>query len=399
MSDSEIRIKFGGDFSEMSKGASQAAQQAGTAFVGSIGKWAAGAGAAFAGAFAFKNIVDRAMDSVKNGLEYFHELHLALRRTGVDAAEFQKLSYAAKDANVSFDSLGRAMTTFNRNLGQDKQTPKFKETINKLFSPDEIKSGQVTAEEAIKRLADEYDKVGDSAKIAAMATNLFGLKGKEILPIITQGREALDSQTAGLSTFTDAEITGAAALEKRLLALKRKEAMAGKLVAAAAGKKTINEEFYGISGLAPLSPQEAARIGVTPQREEKEKMFQDKEQAKKVAEFYKKNYGLKPGEVASMLEQSTAGVFGTSMYKPLFDNLRGLQAEADKNKPKPVLADKSNQLALAASSLQAIGGGDINSVLSGVYNSDMLDTTRQIEINTRKPDPAHHQAPIGRAAR
>jgi hypothetical protein len=56
-------------------------------------------------------------------------------------------------------------------------------------------------------------------------------------------------------------------------------------------------------------------------------------------------------------------------------------SQAESESPEPEI---TSRIALTASSLQAIGGGDVNSVMAASYQAEMLDATKQVAENTRK---------------
>jgi len=385
----DVKVKFGGDFSDLSKGASSAAQKAGTTIASSLTNQVVGIGTAIAGFFTITSIASKIWEGFKEGISYLHDLNLAMTRTGQSSAEFQKLAYSGKEAGVSMDIVGRALTEANKQLAKAQTSKSTRDMFTSFgMDADRLQKGTYTATEALLALADGWDKFGNDVKTRASAVAVFGRFGEGMIPIIKQGRQAIEEQTASVNEQTRAEILGAAAIEKKLKALERYAEQVKRTTAAAAGAQDVRSDY----DVEVAEVKKMKRNAPDKYSDE----FGDKTAfeaaAQRLAKKYREKYGINAEEMSSIFSGEGVDKKVQKAFKDISDEY---VAERDKEKPKgPELAG-----VLSASSLQAIGGGDVASVLSGTYQADMLETTRQIAENTKPKETAHDVAPVARAGK
>jgi hypothetical protein len=390
----DVKVKFGGDFSGVSKGATDAASQAGSALGTAIEGKVKAIGASIAAAFAIGAVASRLWEGFKSGIAYMHELNLATSRTGQSSGEFQKLAYAGKEAGVSMDIVGRGLTEANKALKEAKGNANQRNMFAALgMDAEKLEAGTYTATDALLALADQWDKFGNETKTRAGAMAVFGRFGEGMIPVIKQGRSAIEEQTASVREQTRGEIVGAAAIEKKVAALERYTKQMERLAAATAGVNQIAGEFTAMEqsfsdfafGEGQYSEQPG---GMNPAYREK---YGDKNPqqaaAEELAKKYKEQFGINAEEMAIIVKQAFPNATGA--YVGFVDEFQKMSDKyvADKNKPGPKVEELAG--ALSASSLQAIGGGDVASVLSGTYQNDMVDLTRQIATNTKSKETAH----------
>jgi hypothetical protein len=393
----DVKVKFGGDFSGVSKGATDAASQAGSALGNAIEGKVKAIGASIAAAFAVGAIASRLWEGFKSGIEYMHELNLAVSRTGQSSGEFQKLAYAGKEAGVSMDIVGRGLTEANKALQQAKTSESQRNMFVSLgMDADKLKAGTYTATDALLMLADQWDKFGNETKTRAGAMALFGRFGEGMIPLIKQGRSAIEEQTASVNEQTRAEILGAAAIEKKLAAMERYTKQMERMGAAQAGLVKVEQDF------ATHFDEVKREKRQNPDKYYEQYGDQTPGQVAvgKMQKEYKNKFGINPEEFNIIFGQAFKKMSPTGAFKTNFEEAQRLSDEylAAKNKAptKPV---EELAGALSASSLQAIGGGDVASVLSGTYQNDMVDLTRQIATNTTPRETAHETPPPARAGR
>ena len=401
----DVKVKFGGDFTDVSKGAADSAKQAGSALETLITGKIAALGAALAAAFAVGNIASKVWEGFKSGISYMHDLNLAISRTGQSSSEFQKLAYAGKEAGVSMDIVGRGLTEADKAISRAKSSGSQRDFLASFgMDAEKMAAGTYTSTEALLALADQWDKFGNEVQTNAGAVALFGRFGSAMVPVIKQGRSAIEEQTASVREASRAEIVGAAAIEKKVAALERYTKQMERLAAATAGVKQIAGELTAMEqsfsdfafGVGQYSDQPG---GMNPAYRDK---YGDKKPqqaaAEEMAKKYKEQFGINAEEMAIIVKQAMPNATGANVgFVNEFQKMSDKYV-ADKNKgsSQPV-----NQLAgaLSASSLQAIGGGDVASVLSGTYQADMVDLTRQIATNTAPRETAHQTPSPARAGR
>ena len=76
----EVKVKFGGDFTDVPKGADAAAKQAGTAIANSFSDAAGKASKMFLGAFAVSSIVSSIYSGMREAGQYFIELQNTMKK-------------------------------------------------------------------------------------------------------------------------------------------------------------------------------------------------------------------------------------------------------------------------------------------------------------------------------
>lgn len=391
----DVKVKFGGDFSGVSKGANDAAAQAGSALAKNMTDKITAIGASIAGLFAIGSLASKAWEGFKEGISYMHQLNLAISRTGQSSGEFQKLAYAGKEAGVSMDIVGRGLTEANKALERAKKDPQSRNLFASLgMDAAKLEAGTYTATEALLALADQWDKFGNVQKTRAGAVALFGKYGEGMVPIIQQGRSAIEEQTASVKAQTRAEILGAAAIEKKLAALERYTEQVKRMTAASAGVAQVGidytTEFDALKQMKRRTPDKYA--------EQYGERSPAQVAAEKMAAEYKTKFGINAEEMAIIMKQAlpSTGVVATAAnaeFKKMSDEYIAARAARPARPPEELAG------ALSASSLQAIGAGDIASVQTGTYNTQMLDTTREIAANTRPRDTSHASPPIATAGR
>jgi len=394
----DVKVKFGGDFSNVSKGATDAASQAGTALGTALDGKIKAIGASIAGAFAIGAVASRLWEGFKSGIDYMKELNLAVSRTGQSTGEFQKLAYAGKEAGVSMDIVGRGLTEANKALQQAKTSESQRNMFVSLgMDAEKLEAGTYTATDALLALADQWDKFGNETKTRAGAMALFGRFGEGMIPVIKQGRSAIEEQTASVQEQSRAEILGAAAIEKKIAAMERYTKQVERMAAAQAGIMKVGGDFGDLRN----ELRQEKRKNPNKYYEQYGDQTPTEVATGKMQKEYQQKYGINPEEFNIIIRDALKDMSPTS---PTFKGATGVSQRlsdeylAAKNKG-PTRPVEELAGALSASSLQAIGGGDVASVLSGTYQNDMVDLTRQIATNTTPRETAHETPPPARAGR
>lgn len=115
-------------------------------------------------------------------------------RLGITANEISSFGFAAKSAGLDVDSAAHALGTLQRTIGlattgSAEQAKAFAQLHISLKDA----SGQVKPfNEVLGEAADAIQKLPDQNKRAAAAMTLFGRAGREMLPILAQGREKME---------------------------------------------------------------------------------------------------------------------------------------------------------------------------------------------------------------
>jgi hypothetical protein len=135
--------------------------------------------------------------------EYGEALEHARMETGMTGEEVQKLQYAFKSAGMGSDEAQRALMLLSRQMTNAQQGSKIaKAAFAEVgVSLEDLKNGDISV--IMGKIADSFAHHADNASKAALAMQLFGRSGADLVPILDQG-------SAGLAELGDkAEQVGA----------------------------------------------------------------------------------------------------------------------------------------------------------------------------------------------
>jgi hypothetical protein len=144
------------------------------------------------------------VEMVHSYAEATEQLEIAARVAGSTVAQFQALSYAAKQTGVDTGQLQTSMGRLNRNLaaaatGQGKPILAL---MNHLHISLRGAHGQIlSAAQALPKLADAFAHTKDPAMQALMATTLFGKSGLALLPLLDKGSSGLKDLTSEFNKY------------------------------------------------------------------------------------------------------------------------------------------------------------------------------------------------------
>jgi hypothetical protein len=150
------------------------------------------AGAAIgAGLVAGAALVTRAIGQT---LAQFDEFAKMAQKVGITTEALSRLDYAARLSGVSMDSLGNGV----KRLGQlQAEAARGGKTQAELFQKLGIEAtnaagGLRNADEVLRQVADVFARMPDGANKTALAVQLFGRAGADLIPLLNGGSRALD---------------------------------------------------------------------------------------------------------------------------------------------------------------------------------------------------------------
>lgn len=378
----DVKVKFGGDFSDVAKGAGEAVNKAGGALTSWFSEFNKSTVASLTSAMALSAIFGKFTENLANTLKTARGIDDAFKRfgTGKSSQEFQLLARYGAEVGVSMEAVGRTMNYFAKvNDAAAKGSESHRAVLRSLkFSEDEVTKGKVSAVEVLRRLSDEYDRTGNEALAAQRAVQIFGLQGEQLSAIYKNGKISLDEFTKSVTLMSDATIENMAKTEKRIERVKRTLSDLGGIVVGQIGKEG-SENLGGAVALETMSM--VGETGGTSEQEGRSiggQIYSDLKgdaDALRAAVEVLKDY--EPDDWFADMDKVKAAQEAIKTIKML----------QEKEKPKaepegPPLLQAAR--VMAASSLQEIGGGDVNSVLSGTYQTSMLDAANKTADNTAK---------------
>lgn len=394
MSD-DVKVKFGGDFTDVAKGASEATSKAGASLTAWFNDFKKSTEASILSSLALSNIFSNFVKGASEAMQYFREMDLALKRFGGSGdAQFQQLAKYGKEVGVSMETVARTTNYFNKVRSEAAKGNQTYVSILKQFgfTQKEINSGNISAIEVLGRLADAYDKTGYEGLVGERAMNLFGIRGKELTAIFKNGRESLEAFTKSMATMSRESITRLSEVQEKIERFQRvlKETFYDKPLSAYANYFTEQEAEGAIKDVERyafktnwigVQTSETSTGGTIAQQAVSDanqvvSQLQGFLPAIKEAAKYAKNRSTWTGQ-----DEDTTR-YMTELAKSLALKVKELENKtADK---KPGLEIPLVKELLTSSSLQAIGGGDISSVLSGTIQASMLTAMQETATNTGK---------------
>lgn len=183
----DVQVKFGADTSDLEAGGDRVKKEItdiGTAVKG-IGASAVAAGAGLAAAFAVSALSKFAIQMANTA----EQVDNMAQRTGMTVEEVQRLNVVAEATGVSVNALTSAQqrlaTNFSKaNAGSAQQT--------KMFAQLGIDIKNVTGQQdLLNKVADAFAQYKDGPEKNALAMQLMGRAGTQLIPILNQGSKAM----------------------------------------------------------------------------------------------------------------------------------------------------------------------------------------------------------------
>ena len=391
----DVKVKFGGDFTDVSKGAGEAVAKAG----GSLGSWFndfnKSTVASITSAMALSAIFGKLTENMANTLKYAKGVDEAFKRfgTGKSSQEFQLIARYGSEVGVSMEAVGRTMNYFTKvNEAAAKGGESHRSVLRALkFTEEEVTKGNISAIEVLRRMADEYDRTGNEALSANTAVQLFGLQGEQLSAIYKNGKLSLDEFTKSVKLMSDAAVENLAKTERRIERLKRTFADISGAIMSEIGREGSVTKGYAVT-IETMS--QVGKMGGTPEQEGKSigaQIFSElKDDTDALSEAIKQ-LGDYIDKWSSSDEQEKAAATAIKTIKQMMES----QVKKPQPEGPPLITAMK---VMAASSLQEIGGGDVSSILSGTYQSSMLDAANKTADNTTRLVEAVPNIPLPRPA-
>jgi methyl-accepting chemotaxis protein len=151
-------------------------------------------GSALKGAFAGAAVigaVTAVAGAFKNAANAMDELFKASQKVGVTTESLSRLKYAAEQSGVGFEGLQTGLRKLNKSLADvETGTSSAARALRELG----VKGGD-SPEEALSKIAEAFASVPDSAQKTALALELFGKSGADLIPLLNEGADGLKELT------------------------------------------------------------------------------------------------------------------------------------------------------------------------------------------------------------
>jgi len=121
------------------------------------------------------------------------------QRTGVAVESLSRFGNAAADSGSSVDEVAKAMSRLAKGVVDPASSAS--QALNRIGISAIDSSGKVKSlDEIMLSISDVFAKLPDGAQKAALAQELFGKSGVNLIPLLNQGREALSQYSATIDT-------------------------------------------------------------------------------------------------------------------------------------------------------------------------------------------------------
>jgi hypothetical protein len=406
----DVKVKFGGDFTDVPKGAETAVQSAGTIMGKWFGDYAKGLKDKLASAFSLDSIVSKFVTGMGEQLEKFKEIDTLARKLNVTRVELQQFAKLGKDFNLDMETMGRSIAYANKTLGAAAEGNK--QAQDKLmrmgFTQKEVTSGNLRATDVLYKLSEAYEKNAKSGNanraaniLAIDTTSTFGRAGADLVTVLKQGNEAMRERIKLMEVYSESEVKTGARLARTIERQKARfeKGVYGKPSAYVGANLEANDVENMIveseaQGWWETSPYSRGAFTDAAFGNSMEYYKNNPEKYKElISKLVKKGQkeGINEEDLSDMFAQTAE--IGPEGNK---DFLLKISESIHELIPKTVdnaLQSGPGAKALVASSLQEIGGGDIGSVMSGLGPNAIAENTLRTAVATEQIAGRQHAQP------
>lgn len=193
----EIKVKVGYDDTALDKGVDGTKKKL-SAFAGVAKRAAAGMAVAFTAASAATVVALRSVTTEAD------RMAKTAQKIGIAVEELQRLNLAANRSGVTFESLRIGVSQLNRNLSNTAAgaTSEASRAFKALGIDVENADGSVkTASAVIDEISEKFVGFKDGVNKSALAMQIFGESGGDLIPLLNQGSDALAKAKARSDAF------------------------------------------------------------------------------------------------------------------------------------------------------------------------------------------------------
>jgi hypothetical protein len=135
----------------------------------------------------------------KGSIDAADNLNDLSQRTGVAVESLSRFGAAADDSGSSVDEVAKAMGKLSKGIVDPAS--KANEALKSIGISATDASGKIRPmDDVMLDIADRFAKMPDGAQKTALAMELFGKSGMNLIPMLNQGRDALSQYNATITT-------------------------------------------------------------------------------------------------------------------------------------------------------------------------------------------------------
>lgn len=221
MAGADLLVKIGADMTSLNKGLQQGQMN--------IGNFAKGVGKAFkVASVAVVGLGATLLAMTKSTANQADEIIKLSRKIGMAVEPLSALKHAAELSGSSIDTLGTGVRILARNAYDASQgTGEAKDAFEALGIEVTATDGKLKpTEQLLLDIAERFGEMKDGTKKTALAMDLLGRSGTDLIPMLNAGKKGLkamtDKATALGITFTEELALAAEELNDNILELRRR---------------------------------------------------------------------------------------------------------------------------------------------------------------------------------
>lgn len=152
---------------------------------------------------ALMQIPREALGAVKTAVDEMDAISDRMQRLGIGAESLQELSYYAEFSSVSVEGLDAGIKTLSKNMEAAQRGTKTQAALFKALGVDVADStGKLRgADEVMRDVADRFARMEDGANKTAIAQDLFGKTGADMIVMLNGGAAGFDEAAARARDF------------------------------------------------------------------------------------------------------------------------------------------------------------------------------------------------------
>jgi hypothetical protein len=162
-------------------------------------------------------VVEKMTELVRSTVEMGVELGHLSQQTGMSVETLSVLKYAAQTTGIEFEALTKGFKKLSTEAYD--ATERGAKTAVRAFSELGISVADLKAKNndlfaVLEMVSNRFKEMPDGIQKNALATELFGRAGQQLIPILNQGAEAIERLKASAPIFTDADVEAMEKLHK-----------------------------------------------------------------------------------------------------------------------------------------------------------------------------------------
>jgi hypothetical protein len=134
----------------------------------------------------------------KNAIDAADNLNDLSQRTGVGVETLSKFGAAAEDSGSSIEEVAKAMGKLSKGIVDPSS--KVNEALRSIGISSTDTQGKIrSVDQVMLDIADKFSKLPDGAQKTALAMEIFGKSGANLIPMLNGGREAMSQYSATIT--------------------------------------------------------------------------------------------------------------------------------------------------------------------------------------------------------